>query len=78
MQTGKIYRHGDTYHWYQPTLGQYSERRAKWKDMYLWAVATFGDPNFCDTIPPRKWYAAEQQFNFLHEEDRMYMIMRWE
>ena len=77
MTHGEMQRHGDTYYWYKPNLGDYREQRAKWKEMYLWAVANFGNPHYCATIPPRKWYAADQQFNFLTEEDRMYMIMRW-
>jgi len=78
MQTGEIQRHGDTYYRYRPDLGLYSKRKEKWKAMYLWAVEQFGDPSLCDTIPPRRWYANDLQFNFLHEEDRMYMILRWE
>ena len=77
MTHGEMQRHGDTYYWYKPKL-ESREYRAKWKEMYFWAVDNFGDPHHYDTIPPRKWYAAEQQFNFLKVEDRMLMILRWE
>ena len=78
MTHGELQRHGDTYYWYKPNLGDYIKRRAQWKEMYLWAVDNFGEPGYYSTIPKsRRWYAAEEQFNFLKEEDRMYMIMRW-